>query len=254
MLWIILLVGSTYYDTNEADSLTPEQQTCWQAPRRRRRTLMRLIHEIARKLTRLPATMFHAMALADTFMSAAQPVIYRTNLSLYACTFVWISSKYNEDGIDVKKFSPFLPMPKYKSDMRKLEALVLHEIDWRLGFDEGMSLIDEVHERLAFPRRMVSVVTRVFMWYYIEVQRDVICVSEVVALCVMVGANAYNELREEAALDIDEVLAATAAVVGVSCAKLGGRYNRSAVAEFVEPWARNEVGIRVVEAAVVAAA
>ena len=192
------------------------------------------------------------MSLADTYMSSAQPVIYRTNLLLYACTFVWISSKYNEEGIDVKKFNAFLPMPMYKRDMRKLEALVLHEIDWRLGFDEGMSLIDEVHERLAFPRRMVSVVGRVFMWYYIEVQRDVICVSEIVALCVMVGVNAYNELHEGAALDINEVLAATAAVVGVSCARLGGRYNRSAVAEFVEPWARNEIGIRVVEAAAAA--
>ena len=224
-------------------------QTCWQAPRRRRRTLMRLIHAIARRLTRLPVTLFHAMSLADTYMSMARPTVYRTHLSLYACTFVWISSKYHEDAIDLKRFRPFLFEAVSTRNMQNLEALVLQQIDWRIGFDEGMTLIDSVHASLALPRRMVPVVSRVFMWYYIEIKEARICISEIVALCVLVGASAYNELQEDLPIDMDEVLLATAAFVGVNGARLAARYNRSAVAEFVEPWARNEVGVHVAQAA-----
>ena len=135
-----------------------------------RQRLMRHIYNVAQRLTRLPVTGFHALALADNYLAATPVQPKSSSLRLYACTFVWLSNKFHEeDTIRVAAFVDFAPgYAVLEERLVVLEARVLRRLQWRLNVLDAYSAIEVLAENRPVSRDAVQAASRLVLARYTD--------------------------------------------------------------------------------------
>lgn len=147
---------------------------------------MRHIDNIAKRLTRLRVTRFHALALADAYLAAAPRVPKTTALRFYACTFVWISSKFLENAILVDDLGEFAhgTGDLLKQRLVALEARVLQRVQWQLNVCDACTVVELLVEDRNVQPAVVDQATAAILERYINHTETHLDVRTVARTCL----------------------------------------------------------------------